>query len=259
MSGAIRLALRGPLERTLDASAIAADRLSGLSEREIAALPVTYGGLPGTVGEFFQVQGERSTRVRLQGDLTRAVGIGTAMNGGELTVEGPAGRDAGMALGGGVLDIQGNAGDNLGGAAPGAPRGMTGGEIVVRGGVGDGVGAAMRRGIIMVIGNAGSGLGRGMIAGTIVCMGGVGAVAGRFLKRGSIVGFGAVPRPATFRYACTYRPPHVRLLLHYLRSRYNVPVTAGHVDGRYARYAGDFAELGRGEILEWAERPEQSR
>src|SRR2546421_10212239 len=77
------------------------------------------------------------------------------------------------------------------------------------------------------------------------------AGAGRFLKRGSIVALGAIDRPATFRYACTYRPPHLPLLLRYLRTRYGLAIGDLQISGRYERYSGDLAELGKGEILQW--------
>jgi formylmethanofuran dehydrogenase subunit C len=92
-----------------------------------------------------------------------------------------------------------------------------------------------------------------MIAGTVVVCGASGPDAGRWTKRGSLIALGGVAPPATFRYACTYRPPHVRLLLRYLRARYDVPVSDRHIDGRYERYSGDMAELGKGEILQWVE------
>jgi len=110
----------------------------------------------------------------------------------------------------------------------------------------------MRRGILAVTGDGGRGTGIGMIAGTVVVLGQAGPGAGRFLKRGSIVALGPMDRPATFRYACTYRPPHVGLLLRYLRGHAGVPIADRYVVGRYARYAGDLAELGKGEILQWA-------
>jgi hypothetical protein len=86
----------------------------------------------------------------------------------------------------------------------------------------------------------------------VVVFGGIAPGAGRFLKRGSIVGFHDFERPATFRYACTYRPPHLQVLLHYLRRHYALPVPETQITGRYHRYSGDLAELGRGEILQWA-------
>jgi formylmethanofuran dehydrogenase subunit C len=253
VSETIVLTLRAPLERMLDLSAVAADRFAALAEREIAGQPVRYGGLAAALGDFVVVRGERSTRLRLEGDFARADGIGTGMAGGEITILGPVGRDAGLALAGGTIDVRGSAGPNAGGAPPGAARGMTGGEIMIRGSAGEEVGAAMRRGLIVVMEDAGRGMGRGMIAGTVVVMGNVGPGAGRFVKRGSIVAFGALAPPATFRYACTYRPPHLGVLLRSLRARHGLPFTDAHVAGRYHRYSGDFAELGRGEILHWAE------
>jgi formylmethanofuran dehydrogenase subunit C len=189
--------------------------------------------------------------VRLEGDLERVEGIGTGMTGGEIAVEGNVGRDVGLQMAGGRIDIRGNAGDNAGGAQPGAARGMTGGELVIRGAAGDDVGARMRRGLVVVTGEAGRGAARGLIAGTVVLCGGAGRGAGRFVKRGSLVALRALERPATFRYACTYRPPHVLLLFRYLRARYGLEIADHYVTGRYERYAGDMAELGKGEILQW--------
>ena len=246
------LTLRAALDGPLDASCIAADRFAALGERDIAALPVRHDGRAGTLGDFFAIRGERKPRVRVIGQLERADGIGTGMAGGELVIEGNVGRDLGLAMAGGTIDAHGNAGENAGGAAPGTPRGVTGGEIVIRGSVAEGVGSSMRRGMVVVMGDAGRGTGQRMIAGTVVVFGTIAGGAGRFLKRGSIIGVRDIERPATFRYACTYRPPHLRVLFLYLRRQYALPVAEMHVTGRYHRYSGDLAELGRGEILQWA-------
>lgn len=252
MSDWVVLTLRATLERALETSGIAADRFAALSEREISALPVRHDGQAGVLGDFFSIRGERAARVRLVGSLDAVDGIGTGMTGGELVIEGNVGRDLGVEMSGGTVDVHGHAGANTGGARPGAPRGVTGGEIIVRGSVETAVAASMRRGLIVVMGDAGRGTGQGVIAGTVVVFGTIAAGAGRFLKRGSIVGFGEMERPATFRYACTFRPPHLRVLFQYLRRHRGVPIAEGHVTGRYHRYSGDFAELGRGEILQWA-------
>ncbi|HYL20888.1 MAG TPA: formylmethanofuran dehydrogenase subunit C [Gemmatimonadales bacterium] len=252
MSDLVILALTQAPEHALLADCIAADRFAGLGGKEIAELSVMHGGRAARLGDFFKVNGERSASVRLEGNLEKVEGIGAGMAGGDLVIEGSAGRDLGMAMAGGRIDVRGGAGDNAGGARPGAAKGMTGGEIIVRGTVGDGAGACMRRGLLVVMGDGGRGTGRGMIAGTVVLFGKTGPGAGRFLKRGSIVALGKIERPATFRYACTYRPPHVNLLLRYLRTHAGVPVTDRHTAGRYERYSGDLAELGKGEILQWA-------
>jgi formylmethanofuran dehydrogenase subunit C len=252
VSERVVLTLRAALEHPLDASCIAADRLAALSEREISALPMRYDGRGAALGDFFTVRADRAVRVRIVGSLDRADGIGTGMAGGELVIDGNVGRDLGLGMSGGTIDVHGNAGVNAGGASPGAARGITGGEIVIRGSVAENVGNGMRRGIVVVMGDAGRGTGQGVIAGTVVVFGTIAAGAGRFLKRGTIVGFGEIERPATFRYACTFRPPHLQVLFRYLRRHYELPIAEMHLTGRYHRYSGDFAELGRGEILQWA-------
>jgi formylmethanofuran dehydrogenase subunit C len=251
LSEIVTLSLAERPAQVLIADCIAADRFVGLDAKAIAELPVIHGGRPETLGAFFKVRGGRSGVVRVEGELTRVVAIGAEMAGGELTIDGSVGRDLGLAMSGGRIDVRGHAGDNVGGARPGAARGMTGGEIIVRGNVGDEAGARMRRGMIAMTGNGGRGTGVGMIAGSVVVLGKTGPGAGRFLKRGSIVALGPIERPATFRYACTYRPPHVGLLLRYLRSRAGVAVADRYVAGRYERYSGDLAEVGKGEILQW--------
>jgi formylmethanofuran dehydrogenase subunit C len=100
-------------------------------------------------------------------------------------------------------------------------------------------------------GAVGDHAGAGMIAGTIVAFGPLGPAAGLWSKRGSLVALGAVTVPSTYRYACTYQPIHLRLLFTRLRERYRLPVEDRHVSGRFRRYSGDLADLGKGEILEW--------
>src|SRR2546426_567369 len=169
MSEVVVLTLRTAPTRALELAGVTPDRLTQLPQREIAALPVRHAGRAAALGDFFTVKGERAARVRLEGDLQLAEGMGAGMTGGELVVEGHAGPDA-----------------------------------------------------------------------------------GRWTKRGSIVACGPVARPATFRYACTYRPPHVRLLLLYLRERRGLEVADRWITGCYDRYSGDLAELGKGEMLQWA-------
>jgi formylmethanofuran dehydrogenase subunit C len=125
------------------------------------------------------------------------------------------------------------------------------GEVVIDGNAGAEVGARMRRGVIAIAGTTAPRAGLGAIAGSIVIFGGAGTEAGLWSKRGSVVAFGNVTPPPTYRYTCTYQPPHLRLMLARLRERFGLPVTAQHLDGVYDRFSGDFAELGKGEILAW--------
>jgi formylmethanofuran dehydrogenase subunit C len=251
MSDVVTLSLAARPDHVLVADCIAADRFAELGAQEIAALPVVHGGRPATLGEFFRVRGERASAVRIEGDCPQIEAIGSGMAGGELVIDGGVGRDLGLAMSGGRIEVRGNAGANAGGARAGAARGMTGGEIIVRGSVGEEAGARMRRGLLVVTGEGGAGMGKGMTAGTVVVFGKTGPGTGRFLKRGSIVALSDVAYPATFGYACTYRPPHVALLLRYLRLRRQIDVAEGQVTGRYERYSGDMAELGKGELLRW--------
>jgi formylmethanofuran dehydrogenase subunit C len=128
---------------------------------------------------------------------------------------------------------------------------MSGGEIVVFGSAGASSAALLRRGLVAVAGRVGPLAGRGMIAGTVLVLGPVGGQPGLGSKRGSIVAAGGIDVPPTYRLACTYEPPHVRLLLTSLHRRFGFPAGASVRDGRYRRYCGDAGQPGKGEILVW--------
>ena len=190
MSDTVTLSLRAPVDAALEVDGVTADRLAGLAEREIAALPVRLGARRAELGDFFSVRGERSGRVRVEGALAQVHGLAAGMTGGEMVIDGDAGRlvaakmtggsvevrgsvadEAGAAMAGGTLRVTGNAGDRLGSAVPGATKGMTGGmtggEIVVGGSAGADAAARARRGLVVVAGNAGHYAARAMIAGTL--------------------------------------------------------------------------------------------
>ncbi len=271
MTDEIVLTLRQPLGGAVDAAELAPEGWGELSGPEIGRRSVRvsgHGDVP--VGDLFDIKGERSVRVRFVGDLTGVEGLGSGFDAGELIVEGNAGREvgarmrggrievrgnagwgAGLEMSGGVLEIHGTAGPRAGGAPLGAKRGMSGGEIVIRGSVGPEAGASMRRGLVAVGGDAADGAGRAALAGTVVVFGRTAGAAGQWSKRGTILALGPVVPLATYRYACTYRPQYVRLLLKYLRDRHRLPVTPQQLSGFYRRYSGDLAELGAGEILAW--------
>ena len=262
MSDAIVLTLRTPLSAQLDMSGVTPDRCADLSTKEIAALPIWQGGVPASVGDVFDVRGGRAAGIEIEGDLSRAVGVGAGMTGGTLRVHGNVGDDAGQSMSGGVLRVDGHAGDRVGGALPGASRGMSGGEIVIFGSAGGSSGALMRRGLVAVVGGVGGDAGRGMIAGTLLALGPLGERPGVGNKRGSIVAAGGATVPASYRFACSYEPPHLRLLLMSLRRRFGFPCDPALLAGRFDRYCGDAGEPGKGEILVWTgygERNERSR
>ena len=264
----VRLALRTAIDQSIEIDGLTPDRVATLSEAEIAGLPVITGSRRAVLGDFFTVSGERSARLQIEGDLHRVDGLGAGTAGGELLIEGSAGRRVGAGMTGGWIDVRGDAGDEagvgmhggalrvtgdaghrLGAALPGASKGMTGGEIVVNGSAGADAAARVRRGLIAVGGDVGADAARAIIAGTLVVFGRTGAGPGRGSKRGSIVALGPIDIPSTYEYACTYQPTYVRMLLTYLYRRYGIAAPDGSLDGPYARYCGDAGVPGKGEIL----------
>ncbi len=271
MSGEVVLTLRSEPDRAVDAGELRFGRFAELSAAEIERRAVRLAGTGSVpLGELFSVRGERSSRVRIAGDLRRIERLGSAHESGELIIEGSVGREvgvrmrsgqitvrgdagwgAGLEMAGGVLDVEGSVGPRAGGAPLGAKRGMTGGELVIRGSAGPEAGASMRRGLVAIAGDAGPGAGRAMIAGTVVVFGHAGPDAGQWSKRGTVVALGPVTIPPTYRYACAYRPQYASLLLRHLEERRRLPPARARHTGLFRRYSGDLAELGAGEILAW--------
>ena len=270
MSERVTLTLRSPLDESLDADSIVPDAFATIGETQIAALPLWAGRERRSIGDYFDVRGGRSSAVTIVGDVRRARNVGMAMSAGELVIDGDAGsgvgagmaggqidvigsveHDAGVGMSGGSLRVRQDAGDRVGAATPGASRGMTGGEIVIEGSVGVEAGARMRRGLLYVGGNARDRAARAIIAGTVIVLGDVGREPAFASKRGSLVVCGAVPVPVTYRYACTYEPPHVRLALTYIARRYSLSIAPSLSGGRYRRYCGDAGTIVKGEILAW--------
>jgi formylmethanofuran dehydrogenase subunit C len=251
----------------LEAEVITPDRLAGLNQAEIAALPVQYGNQKATLGDFFRVTGTGNGEIRVEGDLSRVklmgagmtqgrlalhgdVGmhVGAGMRGGEIVVEGNASDWAGAEMVGGRLEIKGNAGHLVGSGYRGSTVGMRGGEIIVHGNAGNEVGGAMRRGLIVIGGESGDFTGVNMLAGTLVVLGQMGWRSGAGMKRGSIISMRDAPILPTFTFACAYHPPFLPIYLRYLRGL-GLPIEDHHLTGAYRRWSGDSVELNRGEIL----------
>lgn len=269
MSRLVTLRARTSLPAGLELDALDPAACQSRSTRQISALPVWCGSQQLALGDVFDVSGEYSDQVRIESSLPGVEAIGARMTGGLLVVEGDAGGgvgagmtggvlrilgsvgdDAGVAMRGGLLVVAHSAGDRLGGNAPGTAKGMSGGEILVNGSAGTGAGVRMRRGLVVIGGTVGEGAGRDMIAGTLVAGGQLGPNAGIRNKRGSIVACGGLDLPKTYRYACTYEPPFVRLLCVHLVRRREFAVAQQWMDRAYRRYCGDLGTPGRGEILE---------
>lgn len=266
------LRLRRPVTLPVEAEALSPDCLAGLRQDQVAALPVLVGRRRRCLGDLFEVEGEGTADILLEGDLTHVKRIGQGMTqgrieiqgdvglhlgcdmrGGEIVVSGDVGAWAGARMSGGTLWVRGNAGSMLGGPYSGETRGMRGGLIVVEGNAGSRVGERMRRGLIVVQGDTGDLAGARMIAGSIVVLGRLGQRAGAGMKRGTIVALGGLKDGLlpTFHYACTYRPVFLRPYLRRLQAM-GLPITQQHVDAAYRRFAGDVNTIGKGEILVYA-------
>jgi formylmethanofuran dehydrogenase subunit C len=251
MSG-LQVTLRGALAAGADCSALLAGAWSGLRAADLARRSVSIAGRgPVPLGELCEVTGDADGSIRFAGDWRHAARLGAGLSEGTVVIESDVGDEVGLGMAGGSIEVHGNAGDRAGAAAPEARRGMTGGEVVVHGSVGREAAALMRRGLMVAGGTVGDHAAVGMIAGTMVAFGTVGPTPGLWSKRGSVVALDGVPVPSTYRYACTYQPVHLRLLLSRLKARYALPVEGRHLTGFYRRYSGDLAELGKGEILAW--------
>jgi formylmethanofuran dehydrogenase subunit C len=269
----ITLALRAAPTAPLEAERITPDALAGKPVPEIERLPVLHGNDQAALGDFFSVGGQADETIRITGDCSRVkylgkgmtrgrlevagdagMHVGAEMRGGELVVRGHAGDWAGAEMRGGVLRIEGNAGHMLGAAYRGSPRGMRGGAILVRGRAGNEVGCAMRRGLIAIGGDAGDFAGVMMLAGSIFVAGSPGIRTGAGMKRGTIVTYGSgdgrLPLLPTFRLDCEYRPTWIMVYLRRLAA-WGLVMPARSPRDVYRRYAGDFTELGKGEILQW--------
>jgi len=272
MSEHVTLTLRSPLTESIEADCIVPTALRSRNQSEIGSLTVWSGRVRRSVSDYFDVTGDRSSSVRVVGDVRRVHGIGSGMTGGALVIDGDAGArvgagmtggdidvlgsvadDAGLGMAGGSIRVRKHAGDRVGAGMPGASRGVTGGEILVEGSIGSDAGARMRRGLVFVGGSTGDRAARSIIAGTVIVLGRVGAEPAYASKRGTLVTAGGIDVPVTYRYACDYEPPHVRLALTYLARRYRLAIPRSVIEGRYRRYCGDAGTLGRGEILEWIE------
>jgi formylmethanofuran dehydrogenase subunit C len=251
----------------LEAEVLTPERLDGMGDAEVAALPVMHGNQRATVGDFFTVRGDGDGELRLAGDLSRVKYIGAAMSRGRLEVEGNVGLHLGSGMSGGEIMVRGNAGDwvgpemtggritirgnaghLIGSVHRGGTIGMRGGEILIHGNAGNEIGNGLRNGLIAVGGDSGDYTGVNMRAGTIIVLGRLGIRAGAGLVRGTIASLNDTEVLPTYAYACTFRPVFLRHYLLYLAAL-GMTVDASAIDGSYRRYCGDSIELNRGELL----------
>jgi len=260
----ITLTLKGKLSIPLEADSVTPDNLHDKSNHQIKEQTVYWGNKKKTIGDFFEVEGERSDRITVVGDCAKvkllghkmsfgAVHVkgntgyntGSYMTGGAITIDGNTADYLGAMMEGGQIHLKGNAGHFVGGAYKGETAGMTGGEIIVRGNVGHETGSFMRRGLIAVGGNAGDFTGLFMLAGTIVVLGKAGERVGANMSRGSIILMNQARLLPSFLECGLVATPAVEIVLGRVRELGLAPAGGG----RYVRHTGDVNAVGRGEIL----------
>ncbi|MBI1311667.1 formylmethanofuran dehydrogenase subunit C [bacterium] len=256
-------------EVPLEAEVLSPDRICQLSNEEIRSLTVYHGKRQLPLGEFFDVEGERSNELEIHGNLAKVRWIGRAMSQGSVTVHGGVGMHLGAYMSGGQIEIHGdasdwigaemknglirvhgNAGGQIGAAYRGARAGMKNGTIIVDGSAGLEVGMRMRRGTIVLGGPARDFTGLQMLGGTIVLLAGAEIRTGAWMKRGTIISLKPLTMMPTFTPATDYSPTFVNLYSKHL-SLFGVQLPYAAADGRYRRYAGDSSVPGKGEILVW--------
>lgn len=253
----------------LEAEVLSPDTVAELSHAEICSLIVYHGKRQLPLGEFFDVEGERSADVEIHGDLNKVRWIGRAMSRGSVTIHGNVGMHLGAYMTDGRIEVHGNAGDwigaemknglihvhgnaggQIGAAYRGSLAGMKNGTILVDGSAGIEVGMRMRRGTIVIGGPARDFAGLQMKGGTIILLSGAEIRTGAWMQRGTIISLQPLQMMPTFSYATAYNPTFVNVYARYIKQfGVDLPDAAG--EGTYRRYSGDLSVPGKGEILVW--------
>jgi formylmethanofuran dehydrogenase subunit C len=253
----------------LEAEVITPDVVAELSNAEIGALTVYHGKRQLPLGEFFDVEGERSDDLVLHGALDKVRWIGRAMSKGRITIHGNVGMHLGAYMSGGRIEVQGtasdwigaemkngfihihgNAGGQVGAAYRGSLGGMKDGLIIVDGTAGLEVGMRMRGGTIVVFGTARDFTGLQMKGGTILLMNGAEIRTGAWMNKGMIVSMKPLQMMPTFTYVGDRDASSLIEQFGRLKE-FGVTVLNAATDGAFRLFVGDLSVSDKGEILVW--------
>jgi formylmethanofuran dehydrogenase subunit C len=265
---ALTFKLKHRPDQRVDMSPLVGHQLQNKELPDIAAIELQCGKRKVRVDEFFAISGYDSQNIVIKNSFGKLDFIGKELAGGTITVEGDAGAylgfgmksgaikvtgDAGLyaacEMKNGYLEIDGNAGDFLGAALPGNKMGMKGGTILVKGNVGERAGDHMRRGNILIEGNAGDYCGSRMTAGTIAVMGQTGRYPGYAMRRGTLLLWNQPQLQASFNDCGAHTLAFLPILFASFKKLDSRFADASTAFNRVQRYAGDMAEMGRGEVL----------
>jgi len=265
---ALSFTLKYQPDQRVDMSPLVSNNLQNLELSEIAAIKLQNGKRKLRVDELFSIEGSDTQNIIIKNSFAKLDFIGKELDGGSITVEGDAGAYLGLGLKSGeitvtgnaglyagcemkkgYLEVSGNVGDFLGGALPGNKMGMKGGTILVKGNAGERVGDHLRRGTILIEGNAGDYCGSRMTAGTIAVMGQTGRYLGYAMRRGTLLLWNPPQLSASFNDCGTHTLAFLPMLFDAFKSLNSRFAESSEVFNRVQRYAGDMAEIGRGEVL----------
>ena len=260
------LALKQEPDQRLDLSPLVPHLLDGKSAKEIAEIELQTTREKLTAGDIFKIRSGGADSIRFEGGSLRLDNVGQDLKSGEIIVEGDCGKSpgrkmsggnlvvagdcgpfAGSAMSGGRLEIGGDAGDFLAAPLEGEMEGMTGGLLIVRGNAGERAGDRLRRGTIVIEGSAGDFPGSRMIAGTLIVLKDCGTLPGYLMRRGTIVLANPPELAPTFVDCGIHELAFAKVFAGLLRDESRA---AARLLGRpLARFAGDMAALGKGEIF----------
>ncbi|MFM0726970.1 formylmethanofuran dehydrogenase subunit C [Paraburkholderia strydomiana] len=256
----------------VDAAALRPTALAALSVADIERIVLPSGNECCAVGDVFQVSRDETAddsaaliiedaapwldRLGAQMDGGRLAVHGSAgdysgfrMTGGELKIDGDARHFTGCEMRGGRLTVNGDSGDFIAGALPGDMEGMTGGTLTIHGNAGARLADRMRRGLVLVGGNAGEFAVSRLVAGTVGVAGRLGPHYAYGMRRGTLL-LAQRPAhlPATFTGGGHGFDVFWSLLVRSLANDI-APFSQWRAERLPARYTGDLAVDGRGEIL----------
>jgi formylmethanofuran dehydrogenase subunit C len=265
----ITLRLKRPPTVPLEAEAISPNKFADLSHDEIRALVVYHGKRQLPLGEFFDVEGERSDEIILHGALHKVRWVGRAMSRGKITIHGNIGMHLGAYMSGGWIEVHGNASDwigaemkngfihirgNAGGQVGAAYRGSLGGMknglILVEGAAGLEVGMRMTGGYIVVRGVAKDFTGLQMKGGLIVLMNGAEIRTGAWMTKGTILSMKPLQMMPTFVHTKDRDPAFLSEVSRDLRE-FGITLPSAATDGTFHVHSGDLSVTDKGEILIW--------
>ncbi len=263
----LRLVLKNPLQVPLDAESLSPSALCNRTVKEIGEIPLRYGRRPAKLRDFFEIEGEPSDHLVMEGDLSKIRHLASHMDGGLLEVYGHGGMHLGAHMRAGTIQVHGcvgdwlgaemrggaihvtqDAGNQVGGAYRGNRIGMNNGLIYVGRDAGTEVGLKMRRGTIVVAGRCGDFAGLHMKGGTIVIQQASSSRLGVWMRRGTIMCLAPITAPPSFSVSGPYLSAFLHVFAGFLRSE-GVPLASCALEQVFVRHVGDPSIDGRGEIL----------